>query len=787
MSNRFTEKAEKALNNSVRIAEILGHTYIGTEHILLSLCEDELCCAALILKKNGLTYEKLIAIVKEYSGTGVKSVLSSKDLTPRARSILEHSYNLAIQYGDGIIGTEHILLSILEERDSIAIKLLKRLKVDILTTKEEVLILLKIREKSTQKVKRDIQAPQLKQYGKNLCEMARDGKFDPVVGRDAETDRLIRILCRKNKNNPCLIGEAGVGKTAIVEGLAQRIIDKKVPPNLIDKIVISVDLTSMVAGAKYRGDFEDRIKGIINEVAKNKSIILFIDEIHTIVGAGAAEGAIDASNILKPQLARGDIQLIGATTFDEYHKYIEKDSALERRFQPIKIEEPNETSTYNMLKALKSRYEEHHNVIIDDDALMECVYLSKRYINDRFLPDKAIDVLDEACVMSSSERENITKQNIIARQKSISDDYNKLTPEIQRAYDIEHSITRNEPSVSTTTRVSSETVRKVISEMCNMPLHLIKKKTDYSALSQKLADILVGQDEAISKLLMGIKRRELGLGELDKPRGMFLLLGESGIGKTALAVELANNLSPGSSKLLRYDMSEFSEKQSISKLIGSPPGYVGHEEGGTLTEAVRKNPYSVILFDEIEKADRDVLNILLQIADYGQLTDSSGRHVSFRNAIIVATSNVGADAPSKNGKLGFVENDECSNESIKLDFLKRYFKEEFINRFDEIIFLKRLSEQDLCNIAKNKLEQLKKEVENKNVTIDIDDSISLYLAKKAQQNGLGARPLLREIKSAIETPIIESMLSMDDDETYKIKVNIIDNELKIYKEKPVEI
>ena len=784
MSNRFTEKAEKALNNSVRIAENLGHTYIGTEHILLALCEDELSCASLILKKNNLTYEKLITIVKEYSGTGVKSALSSRDLTPRARSILENSYNASIQYGDGIIGTEHILLSVLDERDSIAIKLLKRLKIDISNTKDEVIILLKSREKNIFKTKKEAHIPQLKHYGKNLCEMAKEEKFDPVVGRDNETNRLIRILCRKTKNNPCLIGEAGVGKTAIVEGLAKRIVDGNVPPALFGKTIISVDLTAMVAGAKYRGDFEDRIKNIISEVAKNKDIILFIDEIHTIVGAGAAEGAIDASNILKPQLARGDIQLIGATTFDEYHKYIEKDSALERRFQPIKIEEPSEEATLNMLKVLKERYEKHHNVYIEEEALEECVKLSTRYINDRFLPDKAIDVLDEACVMANnnSKKQDLT---IIPKQTNVFDD-DKLTIDIQKAYDIEHKINDDLPQKNEISTVSATVVRDVICEMCHIPPHLIRKEIDYTSLYNKLSEVLVGQDNAIKRLINAIKRRDLGFADTEKPRGIFLLLGESGIGKTAMAIELSNNLFPGSNRLIRYDMSEFTEKQSISKLIGSPPGYIGHEDGGTLTEAVRKNPYSVVLFDEIEKADRDVLNILLQIADYGYLTDSTGRHVNFRNTVVIMTSNIGADT-LKNSTLGFVERGQEEYKASIIDVLKKYYKEEFINRFDEIICLEKLSVSKLSLIARRRLESIGSNLLSKGIVFEFDNDLSEYLAKKSKQNGLGARPLLRDIKQLVESPIIELLLEDAEKSIQKIRAIVTNDKIVFTSEKALKI
>lgn len=570
MSDRFTQKAENALNRSVKTAERLGHTYIGTEHLLLALAEDELSCAALILKKNEIDKDKISTFIKEYSGTGVKSTLSSKDLTPRARRILEASYNNAIQHGDGTIGTEHILLSLIEERDSVAIKLLKNMRADLGAIKDDVYTLMKSRELTVQKVKKESHSPILKQYGKNLCDLAKEGKFDPVIGRDAETDRVVRVLARKNKNNPCLIGEAGVGKTAIVEGLAQRIAKNEVPPALQGKSIISIDLTSMVAGAKYRGDFEDRIKNIINEVIKHKDIILFIDEIHTIVGAGAAEGAIDAANILKPQLARGDVQIIGATTFDEYRRYIEKDAALERRFQPIRINEPSERDTVDMLSALKSRYEEHHGVTIDDAAISECVTLSSKYINDRYLPDKAIDILDEACALTVNKYVFFDKSDDISEQSdSFAKKQHANILDIKRICEAEYPVKNHITERNERPRVTDSIVRDVISEACGIPKDMIRKSINYSEIAERLNEAVIGQDEAINHLVSVIKRADLGFGKADRPRGILLFVGESGVGKTALATELAKCLYYGSSNLLRFDMSEYSERQSISKLIGS--------------------------------------------------------------------------------------------------------------------------------------------------------------------------------------------------------------------------
>lgn len=760
MSERFTEKAENALNRSVKAAEKLGHTYIGSEHILLALTEDEMCCASLILKKNGVDKKKLSNAIKDYSGTGVKSKLSSKDLTPRARKILESAYNSAIEYSGGTIGTEHILLSLIEERDSVAIKHLKNMKADLGAIKEDIFVLIKSREKAMHRTKHDGLPPILKQYGKNLCELAREGKFDPVIGREKETDRVIRVLSRKNKNNPCLVGDAGVGKTAIIEGLAQRIINNDVPSSLCGKTLISIDLTSMVAGAKYRGDFEDRIKNIINEVIKQKDIILFIDEIHTIVGAGAAEGAIDASNILKPQLARGDIQIIGATTFEEYNKYIEKDAALERRFQPIHVNEPTDEDTIKMLNALKKRYEEHHNVTIDDEALTECVRLSEKYISDRHLPDKAIDILDEACALTSSKT-YIDNSNVIIEQNEIikknnNSEYFDIKSILESEYKTKFTRFKNDKRPVVTAKI----IKKIISEACSIPVSMVSKSTDYSDLESKLSTAIIGQEKAIKQLVSAIKRADLGFAKKDRPRGIFLFIGESGIGKTELALELEKNLYYNSSNLLRFDMSEYSERQSISKLIGSAPGYVGHEEGGTLTEAVKRNPNCVILFDEIEKGDKEILNIILQISDYGYLTDARGRHISFKNAIIIATTNLGAYG--KSDKVGFESKEIKDKRSLVLSVLKTFYKEEFINRFDEIIIFDPLDNSSIGKIIRASLDELTLSLSKKGITFSYDDEVIDVIISSGKIKGMGARPILRKISTDIEDKIIDLILKTDE-------------------------
>lgn len=757
MSDRFTEKAENALNMSVKVAENLGHTYIGSEHLLLALSEDEYSCASLILKKNGIGKEKIYTIVKAHSGAGAKTSLSSKDLTPRARKILEGSYNNANQHGDGTIGTEHILLALMEEKDCVASKLLKSSKCDISAIRDDIYSLLKSREKALQKHKREGYSGIIKQHGKNLCEMAKEGKFDPVIGRDKEIERVIRVLSRKNKNNPCLIGEAGVGKTAIVEGLAERIAKGDVPPSLIDKTIISLDLTSIVAGAKYRGDFEERIKSIIAEVVKHKDIILFIDEIHTIVGAGAAEGAIDASNILKPQLARGDVQLIGATTYEEYRRYIEKDAALERRFQPIEILEPTVEETVSMLTALKERYESHHNVEITDEAIKECVTLASKYVTDRFLPDKAIDILDEACASMSSKRSVSLNSSEILEQFVKSD-------AIGRSFSLGiEEISKGEYPTKTPIENSSERlkitppiIKDIICEMCGIPRDLIRKSIDYGELEECLNNAVKGQEDAIKKLVSAIKRADLGFSNHDRPRGIFLFTGESGVGKTALAIELEKCLFYSPKNLLRFDMSEYSERQSVSKLIGSPPGYVGHDSGGVLTESVKKRPHSVILFDEIEKADKEILNLLLQIADYGYLRDAMGRRIDFKNTIIIATSNISAS--NTKSAIGFNSSVSTVSDNEQ-DLVKKYYTKELINRFDEIIHFSSLSEGVIRSIVEDDLKRLSSYLKEKGYDFSYSKEVVDFIASRSAVKGMGARPALRKISAEIESKIIDVLTS----------------------------
>ncbi len=790
MNERFTEKAEQALNRSIAIAEELGHTYIGTEHIMLALFEDNTSSSAHVLKKSKATYDGYRKAVTDYSGIGMKSSLSGDDITPRCRRILEGAYTVANKYLSSAVGTEHILYSLLDERDCIGTKLLKNIGCDVVSLKDDALGMIRTRSHEVND-SRPVQAPILNQYGKNFNDLARRDKFDPVIGRDAETDRLIRVLCRKNKNNPCLIGEAGVGKSAIVEGLAGRIIRGEVPSYLKNKVIISVDLTSMVAGAKYRGDFEERVKGIINEASRNKSIILFIDEIHTIVGAGAAEGAIDASNILKPQLSRGELQVIGATTFLEYRKYIQRDPALERRFQPITIEEPNDEKTYEMLKGVKARYEMHHGVSISDAVLRECVALSSKYITDRFLPDKALDLLDEACAYVAFKEDAEQDKNNLSKEIVEQNSDLKMNAVCDRDFELAIKIAEAERSLKKSLEifgkqehtakerfVTTEDVRYIVSEMTGIDIMSVRSNLDYNNLEENIKGKIVGQDDAVNKLVKAVKRAEVGLGDVNRPRGTFLFVGGSGVGKTALAEALAEELFSSKSALLRFDMSEYSEKYSVSKLIGSPPGYAGHDEGGILTESVRKRPYSVVLFDEIEKADREVQNLFLQIADSGYLTDSSGKRISFRNTYVIMTSNAVTAAFSEGKQLGFIEDKSARSEKL-LEALKKRFADEFINRFDEIIVFNELDDVSKEKIVKIALDNLSGKLSAKNIHLEFDKGLVNYIINSVNTKTLGARPLLHFISANIENALSDYLVLHRSLENTTIKIEVLKGEIKI--------
>jgi ATP-dependent Clp protease ATP-binding subunit ClpC len=769
LSNRFTEKSEKALNGAVALAQSLGHTYIGSEHILLSLAKEGNSGAVNILSRCGVNYDKLVSAVKEYSGIGSKTSLTPKDMTPRSRKIVENSYRISLRYGAMKIGTEHILLAILEEKECVAVKILGFAGADVISLTDELITVLRTAEKhfESPKTKKEGGDNALFQYGKNLTELARDNKLDPVIGREKETERLIRILCRKTKNNPCLIGEAGVGKTAIVEGLAQRIANGDVPLQIKGKSVVSVDLTSMVAGAKYRGDFEERIKNLINEAIKSKNVILFIDEIHTIVGAGSAEGAIDAANILKPQLSRAEIQLIGATTFSEYHKYIEKDAALERRFQALTVDEPTHAQTIDILKGLKAKYEEHHSVSITDEAIEAAVFLSERYIQDRFFPDKAIDVIDEACaranVVSNSNNHKTTKieekiEQIERKKADAVKEQNyslalKLRDEeLNYRQKLESFFSENE-IFPTKVKVEINDVKEIINEMTGIPISGLTSKFNTDNLRINLKKKIYGQDTAIEALVSAVMRSEASITNPDRPKGVFLFIGGSGVGKTELAKALAEELFFTQKSLIRYDMSEFSEKNSVTMLIGSPPGYVGYEEGGALTEKIRRHPYSVVLFDEIEKAHPEVLNLFLQIMDYGALTDSCGRSTSFKNTYIIMTSNaLGGGLGEKS--MGFLSAENLYSNNK----LYEVFSPEFINRIDSIIHFSSLEHNALVSIADKKLGELRKRISESGIEFEFTPNVCEFIANKTRDKKMGARSISRIIMENIENVISEFML-----------------------------
>ncbi len=725
MGNRFTNIAEKCLNNTVSIAEGFGHTYIGSEHILYSLALESGSSSTIIINKRGVDCEKILEAIKEYSGVGERTCLTPKDMTPRARKIVENSYKLSLRYGALKIGTEHLLLAIIEEKNCVANRILIELGVSLSDMLEDLLEIMKSTERVNEQKKIKKQDSMLETYGRNLTELARSNAFEQIVGRDKETDRMIRILCRKTKNNPCLIGEAGVGKTAIVEGLAIRIANSQVPSALLNKNIISVDLTAMVAGAKYRGDFEERIKGIINEASIDKSVILFIDEIHTIVGAGAAEGAIDASNIIKPQLSRADIQLIGATTYNEYRKYIERDGALERRFQPIRVDEPSPEEAIVMLSGVKGNYEKYHGISISDEAIRSAVYLSVKYIPERFLPDKAIDIIDECCAKKSFLQKN-QWQNVIAEEENLVSSYIEKT-----------DITKN-------IHVTSKDVEELVCELCGIDLAIDEQ--DENALYDKICENVIGQNEAVRDVVLAVMRNRLGLVDENKPRGVFLFAGNSGVGKSLLAKELVKCLFNNEKRLIKYDMTEFTESNSVNKLIGSPPGYVGYQDGGTLVDKIRTNPYSVILLDEIDKANHDVLNILLQIMDDGLLTDSNGKIANFKNCYIIMTSNIPKDIMKSSGFLNSVTSDE-------IKAVKEIFSPEFLNRIDKIVLFNDLNERSLTKIAEKEIYNLRNKLLISKIEFTCSEEVIIHIVNKTIREKSGARGLIKNIQNDIENAI----------------------------------
>ena len=790
--NQFTPRAEEALRLAQEAAEEMGHGYVGTEHILLGLMREEDGIAHRVMREYGMTEDMICTVLERSVGKGLSGAAPSQGLTPRAKSAVELAVSEAMRMGAGYIGTEHLLLGLLREGSNMAIRVLDTVGID--PKKMYSSVVQKINEGPRAAANNNMpvshreegkKGKTLAEFSRDLTESARQGKLDPVIGREKEIQRVIQILSRRTKNNPVLIGEPGVGKTAIAEGLAQRIAAADVPEELLDKRVLSLDLSGMVAGTKYRGEFEERIKKTIDEVKKAGNVILFIDELHTIVGAGSAEGAVDAANILKPALSRGEIRVVGATTLNEYRKYIEKDAALERRFQPVTVGEPTAEATIEILKGLRDKYEAHHKLTITDEAIESAVRLSVRYINDRFLPDKAIDLMDEAASRVRMDAESASpelksleeKIAALRREKAeviAAQDYERAAQlrDIEQNYveqvEIERENWRKNLAVNRGT-VGEEDIAKVVAGWTGIPVTRLTE--DESQRMLKLEEVLhkrvVGQEEAVTAVAKAIRRSRVGLKDPKRPIGSFLFLGPTGVGKTELCKALAEAMFGNEGDMIRIDMSEYMEKHTVSRLVGSPPGYVGHEEGGQLTEKVRRKPYSVVLFDEIEKAHEDVWNILLQILEDGIVTDSQGRRVDFKNTIIVMTSNVGArNITAADKPLGFDGRESDAGEKARfarikqavMEELRRTFKPEFLNRIDETIVFRQLTEEDIRRIAQRMLEITGKRMAQQNITLLADEEAVATLAKDGFDPQYGARPLRRAIQNEVEDAVAEQML-----------------------------
>lgn len=780
----FTEKANMALNKAVEVAEDLGHTYIGSEHILLGLLDSTDSVAGKILTAKGITYKKIFELLRSQVGAGMPTELQPTDFTPRSKHIIEGAIVMSTSMKQSLAGTEHLLISICREGNGYACELLNLAGVSPQSILKELANSVSGNKNNNNKygkenMKNDKSV--LAKFSRDLTALAKENKIDPVIGRENEIQRVIQILSRRTKNNPCLIGEPGVGKTAIAEGLALRISKGQVPELLADKRIVSLDLTGMVAGTKYRGDFEERIKNIIDEVKNSNDIILFIDEVHTLIGTGSAEGAVDAANILKPSLARGELQVIGATTIDEYRKNIEKDAALERRFQPVTVGEPSAEDAIEILKGIRDKYEAHHKVKITDEAIKSAVTLSTRYIGDRFLPDKAIDLIDEAASKVrlksytappeikemeanlqklSAEKEMAVNQQNFERAAALRDE----EKELQQKYNTEKAKWQS----SDTNRdlaVTETEIAEIVSNWTGVPVTQMTEQESERLLrmEDELHKRIVGQNTAVSAIARAIRRGRAGLKDPKRPIGSFIFSGPTGVGKTELTKALAEAMFGDENAMIRLDMSEFMEKHTVSKLIGSPPGYVGFDEGGQLTEKIRRKPYSVVLFDEIEKAHPDVFNMLLQILDDGILTDSQGRKVDFKNCVIIMTSNVGARMiTEEKTSFGFTENsDSTSAERIKeavMGELKNTFRPEFLNRVDDIIVFNRLTEEDIKQIAKNLLAGLQKRMADIEIEMKFDASVTDFVAKAGFDKVYGARPLKRTIQTKIEDVLSEKIL-----------------------------
>lgn len=781
----FTEKANIALNTAIEVAENMGHTYIGTEHLLVGLLEENSGIAYTVLSENGLSVEKVEAAIKNSVGIGAPTDLSPSDFTPRCKHIIDMAAAQARIMKHSYVGTEHLLIAVIKEGQSAAVNIMAQLGAQPQDTLEDIIDALVSPSPVATEAKQNEKSgtPTLDQFGRDLTELADKNMIDPVIGRQKEIERVIQILSRRTKNNPCLVGEPGVGKTAIAEGLALKIAFGDVPETLKDKRIIALDMTGMVAGTKYRGDFEERIKTAIEEVTKAGDIILFIDELHTLVGAGSAEGSVDAANTLKPFLSRGELQVIGATTLEEYRKHIEKDAALERRFQPITVGEPTEEEAIEILKGIRDKYEAHHKVKITDEAIIAAVKMSSRYIGDRYLPDKAIDLIDEAASRVrlkeftappdlkqleekmkaiSEEKAAAVNTQDFERAAQLRDEEKELSARLEDAKN-----SWKEQSSRTTGEVGEQEIAEIVSSWTGIPVVQLTQEESERLLNMEdeLHRRIVGQDEAVSSVSRAIRRGRVGLKDPKRPTGSFIFLGPTGVGKTELCKTLAAAMFGDENAMIRLDMSEYMEKHTVSRMVGSPPGYIGYDEGGQLTEKIRRRPYSVLLFDEIEKAHPDVFNILLQILEDGVLTDAQGRRVDFKNCIIIMTSNVGANLISKQvGTLGFSANEpgEALNHSSIRDAvmgeLKKAFRPEFLNRVDDIIVFHQLQMQDIQEIARRMLATLAKRVGEMDIKIEFSEETVEKIANAGFDPVYGARPLRRAIQSQIEDKLSEEML-----------------------------
>ena len=812
--NKFSPKAEEVLRLAQEAAGELGHGYVGSEHLLLGLIREKEGMAHQVLTEAGLTEDMIRSIIVRSVGSGLSGSDPAQGLTPRAKRVIEIAVEESMRGGFGYVGTEHLLLGILREGSNMAVRILRTAGVDARKLYATVIQKLSEAPRATQQSESrpsndSKEGKTLKEFTRDLTAAAREGKLDPVIGRDEEIQRVIQILSRRSKNNPVLIGEPGVGKTAIVEGLAQKIVMADVPEELLDKRLLSLDLSGMVAGTKYRGEFEERIKNTLNEIKKAGDVILFIDELHTIVGAGSAEGAVDAANILKPALSRGEIRVIGATTLNEYRNNIEKDAALERRFQPVQVGEPSQEATLEILKGLRDKYEAHHKLQITDEALEAAVKLSARYINDRFLPDKAIDLMDEAASRVRMEEGGVSpdlkaieeKISALRREKEeaiTAQDFEKAAQlrDIEKNYQEQMEIERDKWKKSNQSHrpVTEEDIAAVVAGWTGIPVTRLTEDEGQRLLHMEdtLHKRVVGQDEAVKAVARAIRRGRVGLKDPKRPIGSFLFLGPTGVGKTELCKSLAEAMFGDENAMIRIDMSEYMERHTVSRLIGSPPGYVGHEEGGQLTEKVRRKPYSVVLFDEIEKAHEDVWNVLLQILDDGRITDSQGRTVDFKNTVIVMTSNIGAKSiTAAGGKLGFSAEEQGTSEDEEKRFakvretvlaeLRQVFRPEFLNRIDDIIVFRPLSQTDITEIARRMLNTVSQRMEGLGIHLDASDEAVQELAKEGFDPVYGARPLRRAIQNKVEDTVAEQMLSGDLKEGDTAHITVQDDKLCIGK------